>query len=44
MDYLDPEAGATVERIDTEQGRVDALANETWGGEKLIEWEQPMWK
>jgi NAD(P)-dependent dehydrogenase (short-subunit alcohol dehydrogenase family) len=33
-----------VERIRAEQGRLDVLVNDVWGGEKFIEWSTPVWK
>lgn len=33
-----------VERIDAEQGRLDVLVNDVWGGEKLFEWDTPIWE
>ncbi len=38
------EVGALVDRIRTEQGRLDVLVNDVWGGEKLFEWSTPIWK
>jgi NAD(P)-dependent dehydrogenase (short-subunit alcohol dehydrogenase family) len=38
------EVGALVDRIRTEQGRLDVLVNDVWGGEKLFEWSTPVWK
>ena len=35
---------ALVERIDAEQGRLDVLVNDVWGGEKLFEWDTPVWE
>ena len=32
-----------VERIRVEQGRLDILVNDIWGGEKLFEWNKPVW-
>ena len=32
-----------VERIRTEQGRLDILVNDIWGGETLFEWHKPVW-
>lgn len=32
-----------VERIRKEQGRLDILVNDIWGGEKLFEWDKPVW-
>ncbi len=33
-----------VARIDAEQGRLDVLVNDIWGGEKLFEWDAPVWE
>ncbi|SFN31607.1 NAD(P)-dependent dehydrogenase, short-chain alcohol dehydrogenase family [Streptomyces sp. cf124] len=33
-----------VDRITVEQGRLDVLVNDIWGGEKLFEWESPVWE
>jgi hypothetical protein len=27
-----------------EQGRLDVIVNDIWGGEKLKEWDTPVWK
>ena len=35
---------ALVARIDDEQGRLDVLVNDIWGGEKLAEWNTPIWE
>ena len=35
---------ALVERIDAEQGRLDVLVNDIWGGEKLAQWNTPVWE
>jgi NAD(P)-dependent dehydrogenase (short-subunit alcohol dehydrogenase family) len=44
VDHLVPsEVKALVERIDAEQGRLDILVNDIWGGEDLIEWGTPLW-
>ena len=44
-DHLQPEqVKALVERIDAEQGRLDVLVNDVWGGEKLFEWDTPVWE
>ncbi|AWZ14425.1 SDR family oxidoreductase [Streptomyces sp. ICC1] len=44
-DHLVPEqVRALVERIDTEQGRLDVLVNDIWGGELLFEWESTVWE
>jgi NAD(P)-dependent dehydrogenase (short-subunit alcohol dehydrogenase family) len=33
-----------VRRIDAEQGRLDALVNDIWGGELLFQWNTPVWE
>ncbi len=44
-DHLDPaQVRALVERIDADQGRLDVLVNDIWGGEKLFEWNVPVWE
>ncbi|MFE6287086.1 SDR family oxidoreductase [Streptomyces sp. NPDC057877] len=44
-DHLDPAAvRALVDRIDGEQGRLDVLVNDIWGGEKLFQWDTPVWE
>jgi NAD(P)-dependent dehydrogenase (short-subunit alcohol dehydrogenase family) len=44
-DHTKPlEVQALVERIRVEQGRLDALVNDIWGGEKLVEWGKPFWE
>jgi NAD(P)-dependent dehydrogenase (short-subunit alcohol dehydrogenase family) len=37
------EVKALVGRIRTEQGRLDILVNDIWGGELLFEWNKPVW-
>jgi NAD(P)-dependent dehydrogenase (short-subunit alcohol dehydrogenase family) len=45
VDHLEPGAvRALAERIDGEQGRLDVLVNDIWGGEKLFEWDTPLWE
>ena len=45
VDHLVPaEVAALVERIDTESGRLDVLVNDIWGGERLFEWDTPLWE
>jgi NAD(P)-dependent dehydrogenase (short-subunit alcohol dehydrogenase family) len=45
VDHLEPEqVEALVQRIDAEQGRLDVLVNDIWGGEKLAEWHTPLWE
>ncbi len=44
-DHLVPEqVRDLVARIDAEQGRLDVLVNDIWGGERLFEWEAPLWE
>ncbi|WP_066363757.1 SDR family oxidoreductase [Herbidospora mongoliensis] len=33
-----------VARIDREQGRLDVLVNNIWGGENLFSWDKPLWE
>lgn len=35
---------ALVERIRAEQGRLDILINDIWGGDKLFEWNKSVWE
>lgn len=45
VDHLVPaEVAALVARIGAEQGRLDILVNDIWGGEKLFEWNKPVWE
>ena len=45
VDHLEPEqVEKLVERIDAERGRLDLLVNDIWGGEKLFEWNTPLWE
>ncbi|WP_406463732.1 SDR family oxidoreductase [Streptomyces sp. NBC_01622] len=44
-DHLEPSAvQALVDRIDDEQGRLDILVNDIWGGEHLFAWDTPVWE
>lgn len=44
-DHLDPAQVRTlVDRIADAEGRLDVLVNNIWGGEKLFEWESPVWE
>jgi NAD(P)-dependent dehydrogenase (short-subunit alcohol dehydrogenase family) len=38
------EVRALVGRIRAEQGRLDVLVNDIWGGENLKEWNKPVWE
>jgi NAD(P)-dependent dehydrogenase (short-subunit alcohol dehydrogenase family) len=45
VDHLEAsEVGALVDRIDAERGRLDVLVNDIWGGERLFEWNKPLWE
>ncbi|GAA1654721.1 SDR family oxidoreductase [Catellatospora bangladeshensis] len=45
VDHLEPaEVAALVARIDEEQGRLDVLVNDVWGGEGFVEWGKPLWE
>jgi NAD(P)-dependent dehydrogenase (short-subunit alcohol dehydrogenase family) len=45
VDHLQPEqVEALVGRIDAEQGRLDVLVNDIWGGELLAQWNIPIWE
>jgi NAD(P)-dependent dehydrogenase (short-subunit alcohol dehydrogenase family) len=45
VDHLEPAlVEALVGRIEAEQGRLDVLVNDIWGGEKLFEWDAPLWE
>ncbi|MEU1800473.1 SDR family oxidoreductase [Streptomyces sp. NPDC019937] len=44
-DHLEPEqVKALIERVDREQGRLDVLVNDVWGGEGLIEFDKKTWE
>ncbi len=45
VDHLDPaQVEALVNRIDDDHGRLDVLVNDIWGGERLFEWDTPIWE
>ena len=45
VDHLEPaQVQALVRRIDADHGRLDVLVNDIWGGEKLAEWNTPVWE
>ncbi|RJL24259.1 SDR family oxidoreductase [Bailinhaonella thermotolerans] len=45
VDHLDhARVRDLVERIDRDHGRLDVLVNDVWGGEKLAEWDTPLWE
>ncbi|WP_137935020.1 SDR family oxidoreductase [Mesorhizobium comanense] len=44
VDHLvSDEVRELIARIRAEQGRLDILVNDIWGGEKLFEWDKPVW-
>ena len=44
-DHLDEiQVQALFERIQAEQGRLDILVNDIWGGDELSEWGTPFWQ
>ena len=45
VDHLEPDqVRELARRIDAEQGRLDVLVNDIWGGERLFEWNAPVWE
>lgn len=45
VDHLvSSEVEALVARIRAERGRLDIVVNDIWGGEKLFEWNKPVWE
>ena len=45
MDHLDVEAVAVlVDRIRSEQGRLDVLVNDIFGGDRYAQWQIPLWE
>jgi NAD(P)-dependent dehydrogenase (short-subunit alcohol dehydrogenase family) len=45
VDHLEADqVEALVRRIDDEQGRLDVLVNDIWGGERLFQWNTPLWE
>jgi NAD(P)-dependent dehydrogenase (short-subunit alcohol dehydrogenase family) len=45
VDHLIAEdVAALVERIRSEQGGLDILVNDIWGGERLFEWDKAVWE
>ena len=45
VDHLEPAAvEALVQRIDADHGRLDVLVNDIWGGERLFDWDKPLWE
>ena len=45
VDHSEPEqVRALFERVQAEQGRLDILVNDIWGGDPLSEWGKPFWE
>ncbi len=45
VDHLDhDQVQALVARIDADHGRLDVLVNDVWGGERLVDWNTPVWE
>jgi NAD(P)-dependent dehydrogenase (short-subunit alcohol dehydrogenase family) len=45
VDHLESaQVADVVARIEAEQGRLDVLVNDIWGGENLFEWNTPIWE
>ena len=45
VDHLEAsQVEALISRIEREQGRLDVLVNDIWGGDKFIEWNTPVWE
>jgi NAD(P)-dependent dehydrogenase (short-subunit alcohol dehydrogenase family) len=42
--FQEDEVAALFEGIRREQGRLDILVNDIWGGEELMEWGKPFWE
>lgn len=45
VDHTDEaQVKALFEQVKTEQGRLDLLVNDIWGGDDLMEWGKPFWE
>jgi len=45
VDHLEADqVAALVGRLDAESGRLDILVNDIWGGERLVQWNTPLWE
>lgn len=45
VDHENPAAVATlIETVDRDQGRLDVLVNDIFGGDKYMQWEEPLWE
>jgi NAD(P)-dependent dehydrogenase (short-subunit alcohol dehydrogenase family) len=41
---VEAEVAALMARVQAEQGRLDILVNDIWGGDELAEWGKPFWE
>lgn len=41
---VEAQVEALIERVKKEQGRLDLLVNDVWGGDELMEWGKPFWE
>jgi len=41
---VEEQVKALFERVQNEQGRLDVLVNDVWGGDALTEWDKPFWE
>ena len=41
---MEAEVKALFDRVEAEQGRLDLLVNDIWGGDELAEWGKPFWE
>jgi NAD(P)-dependent dehydrogenase (short-subunit alcohol dehydrogenase family) len=45
VDHLDPDqVAALVSRIEREQGRLDVLVNDIFGGDRYMQWDKKLWE
>lgn len=45
VDHLEPlEVEALVERVAAQQGRLDLLVNDIFGGDRYAQWDKPLWQ
>ena len=45
VDHEDPDAvGELVAAVEREQGRLDVLVNDIFGGDLYMQWDRPLWE
>lgn len=45
VDHLESEqVRRLIDRVEAEHGHLDVLVNDIWGGERLMEWDVPVWE